>query len=373
MLPTSRLSNVVSSPNLMDTTVLLWGAERVASKQDPLSPDLTGNDNIVYNYPRAWGLLGLLKLTRSHVIAAGWLLAALLSATLFCLVPPITFSAVGIHAALIYSPPWLNAIGHGNGEILVVALASFAALAHRGTPRVTMLSSAMLALASMLKVYPIIGFAVLALRPPRVVLIPLLVGIAVTAGFFLDFAHIRTVIERTPQPAHNAFGVTVIAARARELVRHDSRWLHQNGSIRSAITTATGSDGVLRAAYLALVSVALVAGFRSKSLTAGSPKPDDMLMRMGTFLFIGAFAIGASWSYRLIVLLPSIAAAARTRDARLVLSLLLSAFWLGALSSGIGFVLEQAVMWGLGALLVFELGERMRVCWPVHRNTLVWV
>jgi len=352
---------VVPKPEMFDAGVLLWGSERFQAHQDPLAPKFFGDSGVVYNYPSGWRILSWLRLNRGDRAALAWSFGLLFSATLFWLLPPTNGRAVLLQAAILLSPPNLNALGVGNGELLVVALvAASAKLAERSGLCRELLSLASLGLASVLKLYPAAGFGALAFCRTRLRWKPIVAGAIVGVWFLVTAAEIKSIMARTPQPFANAFGCEVLPARAANLLASHSRWLGLFPGLPAGLGLLAHARLAFRGAYFAVVALGIASGRRTQRL---QPKPtgaaDDVLMALGAVLFVAAFGIGNSWSHRLLVLILCVAAAARQEGRGRLLLFLVAALWSGLLTGGATFILEQALMWVLLFVLTREIGENV--------------
>lgn len=356
---------VVPTPGLFDANVLLFGAELAHAGKDPLAPEFFGRDGIVYNYPSGWNFLGMLGLTRRDLVPVSWAFGLLFCGSLWLLIPPTTAVASATHAAILFSPASVNALGQANGELVVMSLLAVAAkLALRPGTTARAASIAILFGAALLKLYPAIGFGVLAVKARRWHWGPLLALVGVSAVFVLHRAEIATIVSRTPKPFAMAFGVDEIPLRAANLLAADSLWIGSSASRKHLAESVAAARPLFRVAYFLTVVAGFLLGARAmagkKSVDAESPA--EFLLTFGAILFIGTFGIGASWAHRSLVLVPFLAGCfgppARPWSALVALAVV----WCTTLTQGPTFVLEQFATW-LGLFVASHaLG---RVCfWP---------
>lgn len=349
----------VKRPALFDSDVLLWGAERFQAGQDPLAPEWLGDSGIWYNYPSGWRILSFLHLHRSNLIELGWFLALAFCATLFWLIPPTSGLALALHALILSSPPGLDALGQGNGELLVVALIAVSAKFAAGEGRWRNVSSLLsLGAASALKLYPAAGFAALAARGRRLRWQALAAGAIFGFWLLLERSAIRDVIARTPQPWADAFGCELLMVRARHLLDSHSSWIHAGTPFAALVGLVARAGSAFRFAYFAVVGLGIASGLRARRLDP-EPKrlPDRVLLLMGSVMFVASFGIGSSWGHRLLVLSLCIAAVARCERRAALLALLVIALWSNLMDQGVAFVVEQALMWALLFVLSRKIGE----------------
>jgi hypothetical protein len=350
---------LIPKPGLYDGDILLWGAERFEAGQSPLAPELLGDSNIRYNYPSGWRILTLFRLRRSDRIALGWAFALIFSATLFWVLPPSSCRAFLLHAAILTSAPCLNALGEANGELLVVALIALSALfAMKNGLCAEIASLLSLGLAATLKLYPAAGFGVLGFRRGQFRWKPIFAGAIVIFWFLITASEIATVVKRTPKPVINAFGWELLPLRARSFLNSHSEWCAGSPQLAKIVAGIANAKTAIRIAYLSVVVIGLECGRRARRV---APKPDtgaaDILMAMGAGLFVAAFGIGSSWSYRLLVLILCIGAAARRGGQGWLLLLLVAGLWSTLLTNGPEFIVEQLLLWTLVFVLSREVGE----------------
>src|SRR5205823_3489116 len=103
-------------------------------------------------------------------------------------------------------PPCLNALGQGNGELLVVALVAISAQLAARTGRLSEIFSLLsLGLSALLKIYPAVAFGVLALYRRRSFWKTVVAAALVALWCLANFSEIRAVVARTPRPFYWAF------------------------------------------------------------------------------------------------------------------------------------------------------------------------
>lgn len=346
---------VIPQPLLFDTKVLLWGAERRSAGEDPLDDAFWGRDHVVYNYPPGWSWLSWLHLDRSDLKSVAWGFVLTFAAAFIFLLPPITPGAVCLHALVLLSPACLNATGQGNGELVVIALVLVAAkLAARPGWFAAALAATSLGVAALLKLYPMIGFAALLRRGRRAW--PALVGAVLVLVAFVAMRHdIVAVVQRTPHPAHTAFGCQVLSERAGLVLGAHRSILADHPALRDAVTFLARSGPALRFAALVLIAgVFLIA--RRRAFSTDGPSAFDPGMALGCLLFLGAFSIGSSWSHRLLALLPCLAAAWQAGRLGLT-AFVVAVLWSTAFDQQWLFAVGQVLAWSAAAVLSWELGR----------------
>lgn len=258
-----------------------------------------------YNYPSLWvRALAPLGISDSSTEPLAWTLMVVFAITAMVL----GYTAMGGRQVrrtvpllfAVVSPAALLGLQRGNVDIAVLALITAGALAI--ARRAALTGGALLGLATALKLFPIgSGLALLLDHPLR--RRPLAVFAAVTgAGLALVVFDLRLIAERTPQLDGASFGVGLLPLLA--LNRMDV----SDPALGSRIIGGLVFIGICAA--LAAVPVT-----RCRLLDLGAALAPDRiasaLVLASGGAFIVAYCVGTSFDYRLILLLPLIAALAR--------------------------------------------------------------
>lgn len=298
-----------------------------------------------YNYPSLWvRALAPLGASDSWTTALAWLLMVAFAATAAVLVAAAAGRqarwprALPVIAAAV-SPAALLGLQRGNVDIAVLALITAGALGVAVRPRAW--GGALLGLAAAVKLFPLgSGAALLVDRPPRR---SAALGFVIVAGAGIALAlpDLRWIAERTPQLDGASFGVALLPLLA----------LTRLGIEADAPLVARGLG--LAILLLTTFVVAAIRRVREPLLGLGSTIAGDRiattlaLSSAGSFLI--AYAVGTSFDYRLIVLLPLICALARSGARRsLAAAWVLVVVMVGSYSDYV----PAAVQYGVDVLLL---------------------
>ena len=360
------------SPAFADLRTITHSLDALRAGADPYVDTRFDPWHRTFNYPRAWLWLAPLGLGAGSTIVLGVAMAVLLFLALALLLR--TRRPIGWVAAFGFalSPPVLLGIERGNGDTLIFSLLVFglaASRALRGTMQ-PLARIALIAMLTMLKVYPIAAVATL-VRNRAGLAIALGAALVALVCLWLSLqpSDLARILGNTPQSTYNAFGALPLL---------------------QAIADATGRSATLpvRAiatclALLVTAAASLVALLRPRivhrllpRLEAGRMIDDVALACLAIHLL--AFLPGSSWDYRLIFLIgtvpPMLAAYDRERRAALlVVPVLIGAFvWTGPLSPYIHAgeeLLDWAILTIVAGWLAVTIASRLGIVPP----TADWV
>lgn len=355
---------IVEKPDFFDAKVLLLGSEFYRSGQNPLLEE-EPIDGILYNYPSGWQFLSWFSLDRSDTILLSAIFAVGFSVGLLILIPPDALSSVLIHALVVFSPPYLNALGMGNGELLVVVLIIAAmklgVMSERISSRIS--SIVILIFATTLKLYPAVLLGILFIQYRKYswkITTVIALGIIVAWGL-VNLDDIRLVASRTPQAFHSAFGCLLIPLRAENSLISYTGSFSGSSAYNNVIIQIANSQFWFRLFYVFIVIVFITLGFfKNRSVIIGNHRKAELLMIAGMVLFISTFGIGASWGHRLLCLVLCIPAVRFHRQPRILLTTIIIILWGNLLDSGLLFIIAQLIFWTAVAWFSFQVGCFLR-------------
>jgi Glycosyltransferase family 87 len=355
-------------PYFTDLRTVAAAPEAMALGYDPLIENPTDPLRRPMNYPRIWAYMArYVHLNLPGLTAVGiafWLLFVASVLLIIHVSGPEWRNNRYVLLAALSSASWFP-LHQGNNDLLmffltVVSLYVFG--------RCKSCSLAMVAAATMLKVYPIILFPVLVSRDNgRIVNAGIIGTFAACLGFWL----------------YNVSDLQLIRAGNTALVNHTYGF----GSLHSIPKILPSYEGMLwetngkwELVFFIVCAVCAVCIFLLGFISGNksSRKSDataELLFIGGATLYTGTFVLGNNWDYRLIFLIlcvPYIALMPRTLRYVIMAALLISMnYWtftyIGAAlshsSSKVQFVLTmfiQLAKCSLCALLLYELGQVMR-------------
>lgn len=305
----------------------------VYSHPNPLDPM-----NRVNNKPSVTLALGNFGLRFNHLIPVSIGCISLFFLSVFTFLRPVRWSEAITGLLVMISPPLLLLLERANDDILIfLFLAPLPWLMTRKSNVAQFGGWALVAVAAMIKIYPIAAFAAL-LKTPRkpIVGIALLLG---GIGFFLlyyilNFAELSVLRGRFPSPE----GMFTFAAT--ELPR--------------SLNFEDGAKGFRWAGFAFFCTIAALEFFRSrKARSPEAQRPAEMAFLIGASILTFCFFFNSNWDYRwafTLFLLPKIfedrnhAEASIRIPALLLVCFLLPSLYVEYLGFAIGFTGERWVV-----------------------------
>lgn len=302
-----RLGGWIGLPDFgrwfLDSYAVLAAVETVQAGEDSLQPMTRDIFHRPHCYTDWWFALRHLGLGRADNFPVGgaWVLAFAFAA--FTLLRPNSGREFTWYLLLLLSPPVLLALNRANNDLVIFALLAIAAGALRRSSlgRLSIALGA-IALATGLKVYPVVGAAALVLlRPRHLLVVGLVVGTVVLTGVLLVvwpfFSQVRA--DFVP-PTLYVFGAPVLL-QDMGAGTPGWRWL--------GFGVVAGAAAIL-AMMRRRDSGVLLESAHEDGRAAG----ERAAFMLGTSVLLGCFLAGNSFAYRWVFVL--LAAPALWRSAR---------------------------------------------------------
>jgi hypothetical protein len=305
------------------------------------------------NYPRPWLLLGVLGLNQSHTFALASVLIAAMFLSFALLVGRVPIGTGIVLALATCSPAVMFAVERTNMDVALFSLVATSVLVWRWFPRAgAVLSPALVLLAAVAKIYGVFALPAFVLTADRRAARAAIVCIGVFAIYVAtsldDIAHIAKI---APQGVLFSYGARILPAHL----------YHQVGADRWA------APAVLKQALAAVPVAALVATaglwvrrrYASASDDVSTPTASLLALHLGALIYLGTFAVGNNFDYRLIFLLLTLpqllewTGADRhplSTIASAALGAILALLWLGSLSQALS-LWDEVASWIVAGLL----------------------
>jgi hypothetical protein len=349
-----RLLGVPAAPTLFfDTRVITAGLDCRRMGFDPLRYNPCDVNGRPMNYPRVWLLLRWLGVGQSQTDVLAVIFIGLFLASLFLLMGRLTVGEGAIVALALCSPTVMFGVERANVDIVVFALIAAAVLVSRsGRRRGEVAGPLLVLLAAMVKLYPIFALASYPVTGRRKATLIALVCIAVFAAYALVFrADIEAIARATPQGQYNAYGARILPAA----IYH--RFVPQAWSAGSIVKQGLAIVPLLIGAAMAWV----IGRRRLPRSDVGEGDWSRLAFTMGSLLFLGTFAVGNNFDYRLVLLLLTLPQLFRwigdpSHDPRGPLAAaatvsILILLWIGPLSKPLALT-DELASWATAGILL---------------------
>ena len=324
------------------------------------------------NYPRVWLALRWLGLNQSHTTALGLLFVALFLGSIFVLVGRISLGKGILIAVAVCSPSVMFAIERANMDIVVFTLLVLAVLAWRTRTRWgETVSPFVVLLGATAKIYPVFGLPAYLFVRRRGAAVAAIVCAAIFLAYALiTIGDIQAIARVAPQGDYHSFGARILPAAIYHRFVPD-RW--QGGDLTKQLV-----------AVVPVLVAAPFVWFRGRRRLAEPDQDADSSTRLafylGSLIFLGTFAIGNNFDYRLVFMLLTLpqlfdwvtdeAGDPRRWLAAITIAIVLILLWIGALSEPLELT-DEVVTWATVGLLLALLAAsvpRLRTVLGVIRS-----
>lgn len=280
------------TPPFLDLYGIPASVETLHQGLDPMVTNPSDPYHRPLNYPRVWlYLFSAAGITRGNVSAAGIVLCGFY---LFCMsylilqMKHAVDSVIILFVSLSVAP--LFAIERGNNDLVVFSLVFLACVA---TNRY--LKSGLFSVAALLKLYPIVGMTIDAIRRPlKERLLAALLILCVIFVLLLQWHDLTLIRHGTPVSRSMSFGVLSFA----EEILHETSGWHFLAGLGWVVVLECWLAGALT------VGNAWRNPLELDDSISNSRFAEMFSVFGGIYVF--AYAIGSNWDYRLIFLLPTL-------------------------------------------------------------------
>lgn len=290
-----RLGIPAARSLFIDTRVITAGLECRRLGFDPLISNPCDPLGRPLNYPRVWLLLRWLGLDQSHTDALALVFIALFLASVFMLIGRISLGEGVLVSLAVCSPSVMFGVERGNVDIVMFALVALAVILWRRDRGVRDVASPLVVLlAAVMKIYPVLALPGYLFVRRRAAAVAALACLAVFAVYAFVFrADIQAIARATPQGQYNSFGVRILPA-----------------AIYHHFVPQQWRGGAIVKQLLAIVPLVIGVPVIWRLGRRRCPRPDPggagwrrLAFFVGSLLFLGSFALGNNWDYRLVFLL----------------------------------------------------------------------
>lgn len=293
-IPTWRALGVPAMlPRFADLSTIPEGLDTLRHGQDPLVTNPADPLGRPVNYPRIWlSLFSALRINEQNVWVIALPFCAFYLMCMSLLILRASYAAdaaVLLVASLSISP--LLAMERGNNDLFVFYLVFLGCIATNAY-----LKSLFLAGASLLKIFPVAGMVIDAVRrPPKQRILPLVLTAFVFALLAWQWRDINLIRQATPISRIRSYGFLSLQQEILHFFPDSLVTFIQMGWIVA---------GGCWLAALSTVDLAWESALDFDPALFNSPQAEMFSVFGGIYVF--TYAIGSNWDYRLIFLLPTL-------------------------------------------------------------------
>ena len=337
------------SPSFADLRVITAALDSYRDGHDPLTDNPSDPWKRPMNYPRVWLLLAWLGVTEKDTTTLGICLVFTFYASFLMLVGRIRPMEGALYGVFLCSPALMLGVERANIDLLVFAFLSLALVfLIRKSSRIWFY--AVVILCSVLKLYPICGFALALRERTRRAVAILASGLAIFSFYvFAIREDIRAIVAGTPDAFFPAYGRRLLF---RVLENYE-------------FNVDPGFDSAVLASVLIAIAGLLTLRTRPPQFCVGAAEK----MVVGLAIYAGTFLMLNSFSYRLVFLLlavPQLVYWCREKEpyrpfAYATLASIGLTLWLSAPAYPWQFFVKESASWflfGGAAFLLLQISRR---------------
>jgi hypothetical protein len=256
------------------------------------------------NWPRLWLLPYHLGLGQSSTIPlVVTAVVAFLVVSILLLPPDAGFVPGIVYGLAVCSPAVMLGVYWGNIDIIVFVLVGSAALLLHRRRAGLIAGEALLLLASLLKLFPVVAIVALLRQRRRIARTGAVAIVACVAAYVLaNYAYIALALRRTAQSDSISFGM-----------RRFTEWLVAGvNSVSPRLAAGVNQHFSPRAwdVFVAVVILLILLLFQRKLRThlpaGGNSQRELDLFWVGASIYVCAYVVFRSWDYRLVFVLLTI-------------------------------------------------------------------
>lgn len=280
----------VEQPSFLDLRSLTsaWECDRLGLDVLPVNPcDPRARPA---NYPSLWLLPAPLGAGDDDTVALGIGLAVVFFVSALAVAGPLTVREGVLYGIALCSPAVMFGVERGNPDLFIFALLSASLLALGRGVALTVSSYGLLLLATLLKIYPLFAWGMVARRPRSLAIgACLLMGFGVYVAITVD--ELRTILDVVPREILFSYGAGVLA-----------------DGIGAELSLSAGTTTILSVALVVIGALAaLAAGVRwRRSASPFEPDRGFDAFLAGAGIYVGSYAVMHNYDYRLAFLLLAI-------------------------------------------------------------------
>jgi hypothetical protein len=281
-------------PIFLDFRLIPGSAESYLHGYEPSVKNPFDPTRRIFNYPFFWRLFFYSGITQDDTVWISVSMILLFFISVFLFPEYLSISGAIWMLLVLFSPASMLLYERGNVDLFVFFVCAMAVLAAGCSAYA---ATALILLASIMKLYPVLGLSILFREPKKKFL--LLAGTSLLAVFsymIVTSESVRASWTKTMRGDGLSYGTNILITRyALQLSRFLTRWFS------SQQTQLLLNFGPLVVALI-LLFVIMVLALRSSAQHGYISERNLAAFRMGASIYVGTFLLGNNWDYRLAFL-----------------------------------------------------------------------
>ena len=286
-------------PFFADLHVIRGAHESLSQGLDPYVQNPNDPWKRLYNYPPvAMYVLGS-WLTADNIWVVGIILIALFYAITFKFIGRIDYKQGIYYGLILFSPVIFLLLERGNLDILIYILLLIGIIySVQVTNNKNKIIWGMVYCCSLLKLYPIISIFSLLGRKESFIKPFAIIG-ALFLGYLIFISgYLELIADNTPKAALRSYGSAILPDILSKIVK-------QFNPTKSVITFEQLMI-VGNSCLLVFLAIIFITTRKQTAMTVNTETPQLIAFRIGGLIYLGSFALGSNWDYRLVFLLFTI-------------------------------------------------------------------
>lgn len=288
----------VMTPAFSDLHVIVSGYETTVSGGNPYISNETDPWNRLYNYPRAWMILAYSGLDHQNLFFLGLCMMFIFYFVAVKFLKGLTWYEGLYCGLLLVSPVSLLAIERGNVDVIIFIVLALAVKIYSGKRKISkMLTFLIVSIMSLLKLYPV--FSIFIFLNERKYLFIKIVGlmfIILVFYFIYSWVDLLYIFRNTPDAPSRAYGATILPLHGLYKI------LGSHYDLRPYFRLTALALG-----NLILFVIVIYCIFKLKKSSNHMKNATESYFlpafHLGAGIYLGSFAIGSNWEYRMIFII----------------------------------------------------------------------
>lgn len=296
---TAEIFNVPAmQPEFADLQVIQGAYESLQNDIYPYVQNPYDPWQRTYNYPPIWLYLLGPHLTVNNIVVAGWILITLFFISTFYFIGRVSYRNGVIYSLAIVSPAIFLLLERGNIDIIIFILSMMSIKLYMSQAnKAPLLTGIFISFISILKLYPIFSLFNFYKDKKSSLIYICTIIIIFTLYIITITSELSWISANTPRGGIRSYGCAVLPTRLLLLISQI------NPEIKFSHTISL----IIGLSVLSILSILIfILALRQNKIIHHKDTRELFSFKLGALIFIGTFAIGNNWDYRLVFLILTI-------------------------------------------------------------------